>query len=394
MKIAFLVGSISLNGGNYVILQHALFATKHGHSVTIFSMSPCANENPWHPALSQLKIVELDKISSEHYDIAIATYFSSIFLLDWINADTYAYFVQSIESRFFDKTQDRIKDLVEKTYGLGLQGITEATWIKEYLYNKYNMQYHLVLNGIRKDLYTSDGYAYEKRGIGKMRVLVEGPFGSPIKNTGRTINLCNKVRGLDVWLLTSTNISWYPWVNRLYSKVAIESVPPIYRSCDVLVKLSLVEGMFGPPLEMFHCGGTVIVYNVTGFDEYIKHGENALVAELGNEDTILEYLKMLRDDPRLLERLKIGALSTATRWHDWNESSANFLDSLQAILNEKHMKREELSDKVNVLRAEFPNETDRFMGRFANNSRPDNSSKLRKKIRETREILRYMKEGI
>jgi hypothetical protein len=160
------------------------------------------------------------------------------------------------------------------------------------------------------------------------------------------------------------------------------------------VKLSLVEGMFGPPLEMFHCGGTVIVYNVTGFDEYIKHGENALVAELGNEDTILEYLKMLRDDPRLLERLKIGALSTATRWHDWNESSANFLDSLQAILNEKHMKREELSDKVNVLRAEFPNETDRFMGRFANNSRPDNSSKLRKKIRETREILRYMKEGI
>jgi hypothetical protein len=53
----------------------------------------------------------------------------------------------------------------------------------------------------------------------------------------------------------------------------------VYRSCDDILKLSLVESMFGPPLEMFHCGGTAIVYNVTGHDEYIVHGRNALVAE-------------------------------------------------------------------------------------------------------------------
>jgi hypothetical protein len=40
--------------------------------------------------------------------------------------------------------------------------------------------------------------------------------------------------------------------------------PLVYRSCDILGKLSYVEGMFGPPLEMFHCGWTAIVYNVTG----------------------------------------------------------------------------------------------------------------------------------
>ena len=62
-------------------------------------------------------------------------------------------------------------------------------------------------------------------------------------------------------------------------KITCHADSGIYRSCDVIVKLSYVEGMFGPPLEMFHCGGTSIVYDVTGHDEYIVHGKNGLVAK-------------------------------------------------------------------------------------------------------------------
>ena len=65
--------------------------------------------------------------------------------------------------------------------------------------------------------------------------------------------------------------------DRVFERVAVESTPVIYRSCDVLVKLSQVEGMYGPPLEMFHCGGTVVTYDVTGHEEYVEHGVNGLV---------------------------------------------------------------------------------------------------------------------
>jgi O-antigen biosynthesis protein len=393
MKIAFLVGNVGISGGNYVILQHALFATSHGHSVSIITMFPGSNRKIWHPAMSQLRIVAMDSLTNEHFDIAIATWCGTVFELDRISADVYAYFVQSIESRFFDETQERLRAVVDRTYGLGLPGITEATWIKEHLQNRYGIQYHLVRNGIRKDLYKADGYTLEKRCPGKLRVLVEGPFGSSIKNTGKTINLCNKVKGLDIWLLTTTNISWYPRVGRVFSRVAIESVPPIYRSCDVLVKLSLIEGMFGPPLEMFHCGGTAIVYNVTGFDEYIMHDKNALVAEMGNEKTVIDYLKMLRDDSGLLGRLKTGALETADSWQDWNESSSNFLNSLEPILNGKQMGREELGAKIKALWEEFPEETNGLTGRSATISDPGYFPRLRKKIKTARSFLRYVREG-
>lgn len=42
--------------------------------------------------------------------------------------------------------------------------------------------------------------------------------------------------------------------------------------------------MFGPPLEMFHCGGTSIVYDVTGHDEYIVHDKNGLVAKTDDDE--------------------------------------------------------------------------------------------------------------
>ena len=46
-----------------------------------------------------------------------------------------------------------------------------------------------------------------------------------------------------------------------------------------MLKLSRVEGMFGPPLEGFHMGATCVVTAVTGHEEYVEHGENGLVVD-------------------------------------------------------------------------------------------------------------------
>jgi hypothetical protein len=101
----------------------------------------------------------------------------------------------------------------------------------------------------------------------------------------------------------------------------------------VLVKLSYVEGMFGPPLEIFHCGGTCIVYDVTGHDEYIEHGRNSLIAKSGDEAQVMQYLKQLHQDETLLQNLKAGALQTATEWHDWQSSSMQFEKALNEFAN-------------------------------------------------------------
>jgi hypothetical protein len=75
---------------------------------------------------------------------------------------------------------------------------------------------------------------------------------------------------------------------------------------------------------MFHCGGTAVVYNVTGHDEYICHGENGLVVSLDDEVQVIAALKALKNEPGLLKKLQAGARQTAQNWPDWDITAAEF----------------------------------------------------------------------
>ncbi|WKZ85938.1 glycosyltransferase [Ralstonia pickettii] len=346
MKIAFFLGSVDISGGSYVIYQHALFARREGHDVTIvaqYAYQP--HQLKWHPATSELRILHIDALEADHeFDLAIATWWRTATELHRLKARQYAYFVQSIESRFYADGEGPLRDLVDSTYRLPLPGVTEATWIQQYLNEHHGHAYHLARNGIRKDIYREDGPAVAPRlGKGELRVLVEGPFGVFFKNVGRSLKLMRKAQPTETWLLTSSEVSWYPQVNRLFSRVPIDKVAEIYRSCDVIVKLSYVEGMFGPPLEMFHCGGTAVVYDVTGHDEYIVDGQNALVVARDDEAGVVSAVRRLQREPELLASLKQGARETAMSWPDWYASSREFLAGLHGIMDAPRVTRDEIA---------------------------------------------------
>lgn len=218
---------------------------------------------------------------------------------------------------------------------LPLKVITEATWIKKYLKENYGLSAEVVKNGIRKDIYTDPGEAYSNRKEGKLRVLIEGPLGVFFKNVEKAIQVCRESQADEIWLLTPTKVSKYPGVDRVFSQVPIFETPKIYRSCDVLVKLSYVEGMFGPPLEMFHCGGTAIIYNVSGHEEYIRHDENALVVPKNNEEQVISYINELKNNPKLIDKLKRGALQTAKDWPDWEIVSKDFEKVIKKFVTSK-----------------------------------------------------------
>ena len=357
VKILFILGSLVIGGGGYVVLQHAEHARAAGHEVTLAVLYPGAHAQlSWHPSLATLKILHVDDwdaVAGERFDIAIATYWRTALELHRFNARQYAYFVQSIESRFYDESQASMRRLVDRTYELGLPGITEATWIQRHLQDRYGSAYLLAHNGIRKTSYTELGAAHAPRIPGKLRVLVEGPFSSIFKNTARTVRLAARSRAAETWLLTSSDVLWYPRVRRVFSRVPIDQVAMVYRSCDVIVKLSLVEGMFGPPLESFHCGGTAVVYDVSGYDEYIVNGRNALVAAMHDEAAVVAHLNRLCDDPQLLAQLKDGARATAATWPDWPEASALFVRHLEALLAGEPVLREQLVAHTSAIFDEF-----------------------------------------
>jgi glycosyltransferase involved in cell wall biosynthesis len=232
---------------------------------------------------------------------------------------------------------------VDATYRFPISFITEATWIADHLKQMFGQDAALVRNGIRKDIYTPNGVAISPRQPGRPRVLIEGHFNISFKNTAIALDLARQAGAKDIWVMTGSPVRSLPGVSRVFSRVPIHKTPDIYRSCDILVKLSTVEGMFGPPLEMFHCGGTAVVLDVTGHDEYIKHGFNAVVVQNRDTKRVVAELRKLLTEPDYLARLKQGALQTANEWPDWAQSSQMFMQWVNAMLAAPETRREDLA---------------------------------------------------
>lgn len=325
---------MAISGGTYVIVQHAAYLQEQGYDVTLAVQEPfTAQTLSWHDRTSRLRCVQIDTAKSEIFDLVIATWWKTALELRYFNAPRHAYFVQSIESRFYPETELPLRALVDATYQFPVAYVTEATWIRDQLSTYYGHKVALVRNGIRKDVYRTGGPTMAPRDPNRQpRVLVEGHFGVSFKNTALGVRLAREAGAKDIWVLTATPIKWVPGVSRVFSRVPMNVTSEIYRSCDILVKLSTVEGMFGPPLEIFHCGGTAIVFDVTGHDEYIVDGQNACVVRRGDMDGVIAALRCLLTDRTELARLQAGALQTADVWASWDESSSAFRDWVETAL--------------------------------------------------------------
>lgn len=326
-----LLGSPDISGGTYVIFEHATRLAAHGIDVTVVTEEPCPPSRlAWHPAASRLRFMHPDEASLEIWDVVLATWWKTVLWMTRLSARRYGYFVQSIESRFYPEDEVPLRHLVEGTYRLGLPVITEARWIRQHLEAMLEVPAALAPNGIRKDLYRPDGSRWAEPPAEGLRVLVEGPLGVPFKNVSRTLELVRRAGVGEMWLMTSTEGASDALADRVFRQVPIDEVGRVYRSCDVLVKLSYVEGMFGPPLEMFHCGGTAMTYDVTGHDEYLVADVNALVLPRDDEEGVVRGLRRLASDRELLAGLRVAARATADAWPDWEASSATFA---KAVLN-------------------------------------------------------------
>jgi len=332
-NIAFLLWSPDISGGTNVIFEHATRMLQNGEDVTIITDDkPNEKRLQWFPGAEKLTWMSYAESAERQFDLVIATWWRTVFYLNKVKAKKYAFFVQSIESRFYPEDEVTLRTLVDLTYSLQVNFITEATWIKDHLKKHFDQDAILVRNGISKAYFNDSIQPKSPRVPGKLRVLVEGPLNVSFKNTELAVELCKQSLADEVWFVTSTEIGAYPNVDRLFSRVPISEIGSIYASCDVLVKLSTVEGMFGPPLEIYHTGGTSISYDVTGYDEYIEHEVNGLVSFSRQNQEIVGFINRLKRDANELATLKSNALVTAQNWPDWETSSKEFGLACQQII--------------------------------------------------------------
>ncbi|MEZ5184639.1 MAG: glycosyltransferase [Candidatus Nanopelagicales bacterium] len=347
LRIVFLIGSADISGGSYVIFEHALHAQRHGCEVVVVPLFDMAAVAPdWHPALRELEFTTFEQIADRDFDVAIATWWPTVFELPKVRFRHAIYFVQSAESRFYAVGADRDSaGLAELTYTFGIPAITIATWLQMYLGFQHDAISFLCHNGIDKTRYAPDGPTLAPRRTQGLRVLVEGSTAA-MKGVAAAVGAAKDGGADEVWLLTPSDISEYPGCDRVISRIPAEQTAQVYRSCDVMLKLSQVEGMYGPPLEMFHCGGTVVTNNVTGSDEFIQDGVNALVVPTGDLTAAADAVRRLRESEDLRTALQRNALRTAAAWPDWNAASGQFLRLVIGISQQVPADRADLLARI------------------------------------------------
>jgi len=332
-SVCFLIGSTGISGGTFVILQHAQALQAAGWDVTLAALMIDHAGSPWHPALGSLRIVDLNDQVNGDFDLTIATWWKTIAYLPQVRSARFAYFVQSIESRFYlgDPWLESVVELAHSTYRMDIPVITIASWMQLCLMDLFGRPSLLVRNGIRKDVFNNWGLVVQPRPHEGLRVLIEGPVGVEMKNVDAAVRLARAGGASEVWLVSGIGSYESGNVDKRFSSLTIDEMASVYRSCDVLLKLSRVEGMFGPPLEMFHCGGTAITYDVTGYEEYLVSDWNSIVVRMDDEEAVIAAVRELAGDRSKLGALKHNALVTAGRWPDWESSSKEFVRAISAL---------------------------------------------------------------
>jgi hypothetical protein len=331
MRVCFVLGSLAaITGGNAIVLQHARAAAAAGWQVTVTALqAPASGDARSFGLPDSIRVASLpDAVRAGRYDLLVATFWKTVYALPEFDAGRWLYFVQSIETRFVPLGRRIERAAADLTYLVDMPVVTTATWLRAFLADRFGRESRIAPVFFNADAHRPDGTALAPRRRGALRVLVEGPLRMRLKNVPRTLNLARRSKASEIWLMTQSEVPFYPGVDRLLTRVPPERTGDVYRSCDVVLRLSFVEGVYLVPLEMMACGGTTVTYDVSGHDDFVVDGTNGLVLRTGDEAGVVAALDRLAGDPDLVARLQEGALHTARTRPTADESSQVFLAAM------------------------------------------------------------------
>jgi glycosyltransferase involved in cell wall biosynthesis len=331
LNLLFVLPGLGIGGGANVVIEYAEQLARRGHFVAILNVGS-ESDLDWRSHRG-VEIFPSHAHSAHHgkeWDAIIATGWQTVYeiVARQLRGAAYLYFVQAWEPDFYPSKSGEV-GLALSTYGFEAWNmVSEAQWLVDRLkaHTRRDVQY--VRNGLN-DYFRIPADPFELR-RSKLRVLLEGPLGVPRKRMDEAFLAVQGLQ-IELWLVTSGDGELKVWQqpDRMFRSVPIEMMPSIYASCDLMVKLPSIEGMFGPPLEFMAQGGVPITSNVLGHEEYMIDGENGFVVPVGDWIMARERLIQLMEDEKLRERMSLAAVTTAKEF-TWDES----VIKMEALLSE------------------------------------------------------------
>jgi glycosyltransferase involved in cell wall biosynthesis len=115
------------------------------------------------------------------------------------------------------------------------------------------------------------------------------------------------------------------WI-KVVVRPSTESLRELYNSAKVFLHTSRSEGWGLPVMEAMACGCAIVASCNKGVLEYLVHNKNALLAPIGNIDTLRQQVTYLLDNENLRNTLVKNGLDTLNNY-SW-ESLTNIFENI------------------------------------------------------------------
>ncbi len=112
----------------------------------------------------------------------------------------------------------------------------------------------------------------------------------------------------------------------------VRDVPSLLQRCHALVLSSIEEGSALVTYEAQLCGCVLLVSSASG--AYCRHGENALVHDVGNVDLLRQHIDLLAFDRDLYRRLRKNSMASMQDL-TWDKSVDILVDIYRGLVENK-----------------------------------------------------------
>jgi len=334
-RITFPLEGFNLAGGIRIVIQVANALAKKGHRVRIIvpdyaAIPPFRLEDSVQLEIKRTRgaklvrkiyyLLNLSLTSTQESDICFATGFKTSYFLclsKWLRLSRtrLVYLIQHSEA-LSQASNGGIWErvlcfLARLSYRLPLKRLAVSHWTKDTIADENAV---VIPNGI--DLSTFRPVNGTRSGATE---FVVGTIGGPGARKGYRVFLdaMNQMpeehkQNMKVIVSTQLQVELPSGVATELLKRADDSeLAAFYRSCDVFVCTSFIEGFGLPGLEAMACGVAVITTACGGVSEYASN-TNCLMVSPGDSRAIAQSIVRLREDRALRSRLRGNALETSS----------------------------------------------------------------------------------
>jgi len=353
MKINMIVPFVNNTGGIQVVFKYADALLSMGHDVVIYEPAiPYAFEwsgikypkrlmkvlikgaffkgykPQWYDLKTPLKLVrKINDKTIREADVTIATAWPTAYDVAKLpdKCGKKYYFIQHYEAWSGEKSK------VDGSFKLGLKPVVIAGWLKDLLKKEFGISDTIVVNnGIElNDFYPSLGKRYDNKKLKVLLLMHEAEF------KGMKYGLDAFKKFIDAGYDAELHLFGVSLTHDLpdYAKVHVacsrEELRKLYSEADIYLFPSLSEGWGLTVVEAMACKCAVCGTNVGCLLDFGKHKETAMISGPKDVDAMVENMKALADDRKLLETVSLGGYEEAKKC-SMEKANAAFENAIKA----------------------------------------------------------------